>query len=47
MSVSAVTGSWTMLRILPDAIETHERWESEPGAWHAGRVLRHPRHERS
>jgi len=45
--VRDVPRSWTMLRILPDAIETHERWESEPGTWHAGRVLRHPRHERS
>ena len=39
--------SWTVLRILPDAIETHERCESTPGAWYTGRVSRHPRHARS
>jgi predicted phosphodiesterase len=45
--VREVPRSWTMLRILPDAIETRERWESEPGRWRTGRVLRHPRPGRS
>jgi 3',5'-cyclic AMP phosphodiesterase CpdA len=45
--VRDVPRSWTMLRILPDAIETHERCESAPGAWYTGRVLRHPRRARA
>jgi 3',5'-cyclic AMP phosphodiesterase CpdA len=41
--VRAVPRSWSLLRITADAIEIHERFESEPGAWHTGTVLRHPR----
>jgi 3',5'-cyclic AMP phosphodiesterase CpdA len=41
-----VPRSWTMLRIGPDVIETHERCESAPGTWYTGRVRRHPRRAR-
>ncbi|WP_433383478.1 metallophosphoesterase family protein [Actinoplanes sp. CA-142083] len=42
--VRDIPRSWTMLRITRDAIEVHERFEGEPGTWHTGRVVRHPRH---
>jgi hypothetical protein len=32
-----------MLRVTAEAIEVHERFESEPGVWHTGRVVRHSR----
>ncbi|HEX5205038.1 MAG TPA: metallophosphoesterase [Actinoplanes sp.] len=41
--VRDIPRSWTMLRVTGDAIEVHERFESEPGAWHTGRVVRHAR----
>jgi 3',5'-cyclic AMP phosphodiesterase CpdA len=41
--VRDVPRSWTVLRVLPDAIEVHERCEAEPGAWYTGPVTRHPR----
>ena len=41
--VRNVPRSWNLLRVYPNAIEVHERCESEPGAWYAGPVSRHPR----
>ncbi|MFI5891762.1 metallophosphoesterase family protein [Actinoplanes sp. NPDC051513] len=41
--VRDVPRSWTMLRVTAEAVEVHERFESEPGAWHTGRVVRHLR----
>jgi 3',5'-cyclic AMP phosphodiesterase CpdA len=41
--VRGVPRSWTLLRVLPDTIDIQERCESEPGVWHTGRELRHPR----
>ncbi|MFL6114650.1 MAG: metallophosphoesterase family protein [Catenulispora sp.] len=41
--VRGIPRSWTVLRVFPDAIEVHERCESDPGTWYTGPVTRHPR----
>jgi 3',5'-cyclic AMP phosphodiesterase CpdA len=41
--VRNIPRSWTMLRITAGEVEIHERYESGPGTWHTGKVLRHQR----
>jgi predicted phosphodiesterase len=41
--VRDIPRSWSLLRITREAVEVHERYESEPGAWHTGRMVRCPR----
>ena len=37
--VRDVPRSWSLLRLTPDAIEVHERYERPDGSWHTGRVV--------